>query len=115
MRIKHIPIRTCVACRTTDSKRTLLRLVRLPEGVIQYDPKGKLAGRGAYLCARIECCQLAKKQKKLERSFKINPIPETLFEHLLDVIKKMEPIEAATADEKSTLELESPIADSMMK
>jgi len=29
-------------------KRTLLRLVRQPEGV-QVDPTGKLAGRGAYL------------------------------------------------------------------
>ena len=29
-------------------KRTLLRLVRQPEGV-QVDPTGKMAGRGAYL------------------------------------------------------------------
>ncbi len=45
---KHIPQRTCVGCRTVLPKRSLIRLVRLPEGV-QVDPTGKLAGRGAYL------------------------------------------------------------------
>lgn len=45
---KHIPQRTCVGCRTVLPKRSLVRLVRRPEGV-QIDPTGKLAGRGAYL------------------------------------------------------------------
>jgi uncharacterized protein len=47
-RTKHIPQRTCVGCRTILPKRSLIRLVRRPEGV-QIDPTGKLAGRGAYL------------------------------------------------------------------
>ncbi len=51
---KHIPQRTCVGCRTVLSKRTLVRLVRRPEGV-QVDPTGKLAGRGAYLHNRRSC------------------------------------------------------------
>ncbi len=51
---KHIPQRTCVGCRTVLSKRSLLRLVREPEGV-QVDPTGKLAGRGAYLHNRRSC------------------------------------------------------------
>ena len=33
-RPKHIPQRTCVACRSTDAKRTLLRLVRTAEGTV---------------------------------------------------------------------------------
>ena len=45
---KHIPQRTCVGCRLVLAKRTLVRVVRRPEGV-QVDPTGKLAGRGAYL------------------------------------------------------------------
>ncbi|MFZ6029890.1 MAG: YlxR family protein [Chloroflexota bacterium] len=48
VRRKHIPQRTCVGCRTTQAKRTLIRIVRQPEG-IQVDPTGKLPGRGAYL------------------------------------------------------------------
>ena len=47
-RPKHIPQRTCVGCRLVLPKRSLVRLVRRPEGV-QIDPSGKLAGRGAYL------------------------------------------------------------------
>jgi predicted RNA-binding protein YlxR (DUF448 family) len=35
-------------------KRTMLRLVRTPEGVM-IDPTGKLAGRGAYLHNRRSC------------------------------------------------------------
>ena len=53
-RLKHIPQRTCVGCRETLPKRSLVRLVRRPEGV-QVDPTGKLAGRGAYLHDRRSC------------------------------------------------------------
>ena len=28
---RHVPLRSCVVCRTTSDKRTLLRVVRLPE------------------------------------------------------------------------------------
>jgi len=53
-RLKHIPQRTCVGCRTVLPKRTLLRLVRQPGGV-QVDPTGKMAGRGAYLHNKRSC------------------------------------------------------------
>lgn len=53
-RSKHIPQRTCVGCREVLSKRTLIRIVRTPEGV-RVDPTGKAAGRGAYLHDRRTC------------------------------------------------------------
>ena len=80
---KHIPIRTCISCRETDEKKGLLRVVRLPEGELQFDAKGKLNGRGAYVCASTKCIALCRKQKKLERSLKVSSVPETLFETLL--------------------------------
>jgi len=46
--VKHIPQRTCVGCRSVLPKRTLIRLVRTPNGVL-LDPSGKMNGRGAYL------------------------------------------------------------------
>jgi predicted RNA-binding protein YlxR (DUF448 family) len=55
-RPRHIPQRTCVACRQVQAKSTLVRLVRTPEGVFP-DEKGKRPGRGAYLHARSECWQ----------------------------------------------------------
>lgn len=45
---KHVPQRTCVGCRTVQAKRSLTRIVRTPAGVF-IDPKGNMAGRGAYL------------------------------------------------------------------
>jgi uncharacterized protein len=53
-RIKHVPQRTCVACREVHAKGTLVRVVRTSEGVFP-DPKGKMPGRGAYLHARRSC------------------------------------------------------------
>ncbi|PWH18414.1 MAG: DUF448 domain-containing protein [Anaerolineae bacterium] len=52
--VKHIPQRTCVGCRAVLPKRTLIRLVRRPEGVF-VDPSGKMNGRGAYLHDRMSC------------------------------------------------------------
>ncbi len=49
---KHVPLRTCISCRETKSKRELLRVVRTPDGHVLIDATGKKSGRGAYLCAR---------------------------------------------------------------
>lgn len=53
-RVKHVPQRTCVGCRTVLAKRELIRIVRTPEGT-RVDLTGKLAGRGAYLHDRRSC------------------------------------------------------------
>ena len=53
-RMKHVPQRTCVGCRTVLPKRKLVRVVRSTTGV-QVDPTGKLAGRGAYLHNQRDC------------------------------------------------------------
>ncbi|MGQ9515954.1 MAG: RNase P modulator RnpM [Anaerolineae bacterium] len=67
---KHVPMRTCVACRQTQPKRALVRVVRTPEGQIVIDPTGKRAGRGAYLCRRRSCWELALKRGSLEHALK---------------------------------------------
>ncbi len=79
----HIPLRTCVACRTSGDKRGLLRVVRNPEGLVEFDPTGKANGRGAYVCATEPCILQAQKQKKLDRSLKSTVIEET-FAQLLE-------------------------------
>jgi uncharacterized protein len=53
-RVKHIPQRTCVGCRTVMPKRQLVRIVRTGDRVL-VDPTGKLAGRGAYLHDSRSC------------------------------------------------------------
>ena len=68
-RRKHVPQRTCVACRRTLPKRELNRIVRSPDGV-RYDPTGKAPGRGAYLCGRLSCWQSAIERGVLDRALK---------------------------------------------
>jgi predicted RNA-binding protein YlxR (DUF448 family) len=70
-RPKHVPLRTCIACRETKSKRELLRVVRTPDGHVLIDATGKKSGRGAYLCARLSCWNTAMKQKRIEQELEI--------------------------------------------
>ncbi|MDY6875280.1 MAG: YlxR family protein [Chloroflexota bacterium] len=80
-RRKHIPQRTCVACRTVRPKRDLVRIVRLPssgaEDVVMVDETGKRSGRGAYLCYQRGCWEAALAQRQLERTLKIILTAET--------------------------------------
>ncbi len=90
MKAKRQPIRTCVACRNTDQKRKLMRIVRLPDGSVTFDAKGKLNGRGAYLCTTAQCITVAEKQKRLERSLKSAPITKEFFNLVLQIAEQIE-------------------------
>jgi predicted RNA-binding protein YlxR (DUF448 family) len=70
-KVKHVPLRTCVACRTTGAKRGLVRIVRTPQGGVEVDSTGKAAGRGAYLCQRPQCWQEALKKEGLARALRV--------------------------------------------
>lgn len=74
---KHIPQRTCVACREVNEKRSLIRIVRGAEGVA-VDKTGKMPGRGAYLHDSKECWEKALKRGILARSLKTEIRPEDM-------------------------------------
>lgn len=76
IRRKHIPQRTCVGCRQVMPKRSLIRIVRTPEGV-QVDPTGKMPGRGAYLHNLISCWEKGLKGS-LAQALKTELTPEEL-------------------------------------
>ncbi len=89
--MKKKPQRSCVSCRTVRDKSDLLRVVVTPEGDVRYDPTGKLAGRGAYLCRNEECItaelkKAAKLSKGLKKPLTDEEIKE-LAKSLLDSIK----------------------------
>lgn len=63
---KHIPLRTCIACREQKNKRQLIRLVRIANGGVQVDTSGKQPGRGAYLCRLPQCWQNGLAGSRLE-------------------------------------------------
>lgn len=60
--------RSCAACRKKQDKSELVRIVRSPEGGIRLDISGRAPGRGAYLCPREACLNMALKKGSLSRS-----------------------------------------------
>jgi predicted RNA-binding protein YlxR (DUF448 family) len=73
---RHIPERTCIACRKPAGKRELVRLVRSKDGRITIDPSGKANGRGAYLHPISSCWEKALKGGSMKAAFKIIPDPD---------------------------------------
>lgn len=65
---KHIPLRSCVACRETKPKRELVRVVRVAEDRVEVDRTGKKNGRGAYFCPARECWELGQRRKALNHA-----------------------------------------------
>lgn len=81
-KMKKIPQRQCVGCRTMKDKKSLLRLVKTPEGEILLDATGKKSGRGAYVCPDSECLKKARKSRALERVLE-TAIPDQVYEALV--------------------------------
>jgi predicted RNA-binding protein YlxR (DUF448 family) len=85
-RPKHVPQRTCIACREVGGKRGLVRLVRTggEEGgegtaggapTVVVDPSGKQAGRGAYLHPTRTCWEIGLKGSRIEQALRIKLTP----------------------------------------
>ena len=81
MTVRKVPMRTCVACMTTRPKRELVRVVRTGDGGLVLDRRGKVSGRGAYLCPSVECVERALKGHRLERALEV-PLTEALIAEL---------------------------------
>jgi hypothetical protein len=65
-RNKHIPQRTCVACRQKRDKKDLIRLICAQNGIVEVDISAKKPGRGAYLCPKKDCWDTGLKKNRLE-------------------------------------------------
>ena len=78
---KKIPMRQCVGCGSMKTKKEMMRVLKTAEEGIILDTTGKKNGRGAYLCVSMECLQMARKNKGLERSFKMS-IPDEVYTSL---------------------------------
>ena len=61
-------------------KKSLIRVVRSPEGEVSLDFKGKKPGRGAYVCPDPACLKKARKSRALERAFETEIPPEVYQE-----------------------------------
>jgi predicted RNA-binding protein YlxR (DUF448 family) len=69
MTTKKIPMRKCLGCGEMFPKKELVRVVRTKTGeenghevyTVSLDKTGKAAGRGAYICKKVRCLEIAAK------------------------------------------------------
>lgn len=87
MKVKKIPLRTCVITKESLPKQELLRVVRTPDGEIKADITGKLNGRGAYIKKDLEVLAKAKKTKILEKRLECK-IEDSVYEEIKNIIEK---------------------------
>ena len=66
---KNIPMRMCIACREMKPKQEMTRVVKSADGEIRLDVTGKAPGRGAYICADVECRKKLDGKKLLHKAF----------------------------------------------
>jgi predicted RNA-binding protein YlxR (DUF448 family) len=88
MTSKKVPMRQCVGCAEMKSKKELLRIIKTPEEEVVLDATGRKNGRGAYICASMECLKKAQKSKGLERSLK-TAIPADIYQNLEEEMSKV--------------------------
>ena len=76
IRPKHVPQRTCIACRHTGAQRGLIRLVRIDQEQVEVDLRERRAGRGAYLCPALDCWEMGLKKDRLEYALRTKISPQ---------------------------------------
>ena len=87
MKVKKVPLRSCVITKEQLPKQELLRIVRTKEGEVKVDLTGKLNGRGAYIKKDIEVLEKAKKTGLLAKRLECN-IDESVYEEIKNILEK---------------------------
>lgn len=85
MKVRKVPMRTCVVTHEKLEKKELLRVVRDNEGNVFVDETGKANGRGAYIKKDKEAIEKARKSKILERHLEV-AIKDEIYNELLTKI-----------------------------
>lgn len=81
MKVKKIPMRTCVITKEKLEKKDLIRVVRTPDGEVIVDLTGRVNGRGAYLKKDLETINKAEKSKQLNKHLEIE-VPSSIYDEL---------------------------------
>lgn len=88
LKSKHLPQRTCIACRQIKEKKSLIRLVCAENGVAQVDISSRQPGRGAYLCPDRACWELVLKKDRLSHALRTKVSADsrqTLLQYICDL------------------------------
>ena len=89
MQKKKIPLRKCTGCGEMKPKKELVRVVKTPDDEVLIDLTGRLNGRGAYICPKAECLKIAKKSRRIEKSFQMQ-IPDEVYDKMEEELKNHE-------------------------
>ena len=89
MKVRKIPLRTCVVTKEVLPKKELLRIVRTKEAGVVADESGKINGRGAYIKKSMEVLEKAKKSKILEKRLETE-IEDSVYEEIRKIIERGE-------------------------
>lgn len=87
MKIKKIPMRTCVVTNEKFPKGELLRIVRTVDNEVKVDTIGKMNGHGVYIKKDLDILDKAIKSKVLERRLEC-PINEEIYVEIRNIISK---------------------------
>ena len=86
MKVRKIPMRTCVITKEKCEKKDLIRVVRTPEKNVVVDTTGKLNGKGAYLKKDIEVINKARQNKILDRVLEVK-VEDSVYDELIAFVK----------------------------
>lgn len=89
MKTRKVPMRMCTGCGEMFDKRTLVRVVKSPDGEISLDLTGKKSGRGAYVCKNPDCLKKARKRRAFEKAFSVQ-ISEDVYNAMEEEMKNAE-------------------------
>ena len=81
MKVKKIPMRSCIITKEKLPKNELVRVVRTVDNTVVVDLTGKVNGRGAYLKKDKEVFEKARKTKILERHLETS-INDSVYDEL---------------------------------
>ncbi len=85
MKVKKIPLRTCVVTKEKYPKQELLRIVKDKDNHVFVDPSGKANGHGAYIKKELEVIEKAKQKKILDKYLECI-VPESIYEEIENII-----------------------------
>ena len=85
MKIKKVPMRSCVVTHEKCEKKDLIRVVRTNESEVLVDLTGKMNGRGAYIKKDIDVLKKAQKSKALDKHLEVE-VPLSIYEKLENII-----------------------------
>lgn len=83
MKIKKVPLRTCVVTKTQGLKKDLFRIVRDKEGKVFIDDTYNANGRGCYLLKDKSVIEKAKHGKVLDKHLNVK-VDDLIYDELIN-------------------------------